>query len=102
VTLPRSGMLLSVQSTKEGWFRLYNRAAASTADATRARTDDPLAGSGVLVETISTGTDTIRLTPSPMIANMESPVTDEYGYRFKNDGTAGSATITLNYLILEA
>ena len=102
VTLPRSGMLLSVQSTKEGWFRLYNRAAASTADATRARTDDPLAGSGVLVETISTGTDTIRLTPSPMIANMESPVTDEYSYRFKNDGTAGSATITLNYLILEA
>jgi hypothetical protein len=37
-----------------------------------------------------------------MIANMESPVTDEYSYRFKNDGTAGSATITLNYLILEA
>lgn len=102
VNLPRSGMLLSVQSTKAGWFRLYNRAAASTADATRVRTDDPSAGSGVLVETISTGTETIGLTPSPMIANMESPVTDEYSYRFKNDGTAGSAAITLNYLILEA
>lgn len=102
VNLPRSGMLLSIQSTKAGWFRLYNRAAASTADATRARTEDPAPGSGVLVETIATGTDTIRLSPAPMISNLESPVTDVYSYRFKNDGTAGSAAITLNYLVLEA
>ena len=102
VNLPRSAMLLSIQSSKAGWFRLYNRAAAFTADVTRARTDDPSPGSGVLSETISTGTETIRLTPTPMIANMESPVTDVYPYRFTNDGTAGSATITLTYLILEA
>lgn len=102
VTLPRTGVLLSIQSTKAGWFRLYNRAAAATADASRGRETDPTAGSGLITETISAGTETIRLTPAPTFANVESPVTDQYPYRFRNDGTAGSATITLSYLILEA
>jgi len=104
VTLPKSGILLSASfvGISSGWLRLYNRSDLATADANRTRYTDPLAGSGVLLETIKNGIGTVYLSPQTIFANVEDVVTNNYQYRYTNDGPTGITTITFNYLSLEA
>ena len=104
VTLPKSGILLSASfvGISSGWLRLYSRSDLATADANRTRHTDPLAGSGVLLETIKNGVGTVYLSPQTIFANVEDVVTNNYQYRYTNDGPTGITTITFNYLSLEA
>ena len=104
VTLPKSGVILSASfvGISSGWLRLYSRADLATADANRTRFTDPLAGSGVLLETIKSGVGTVYLSPQTIFANVEDVVTNDYQYRYTNDGATGITTITFNYLSLEA
>ena len=104
VTLPKSGIILSASfvGISSGWLRLYSRADLATADANRTRFTDPLAGSGVLLETIKSGVGTVYLSPQTIFANVEDVVTNNYQYRYTNDGPTGITTITFNYLSLEA
>ena len=104
VTLPKSGIILSASfvGISSGWLRLYSRADLATADANRTRFTDPLAGSGVLLETIKSGVGTVYLSPQTIFANVEDVVTNDYQYRYTNDGATGITTITFNYLSLEA
>ena len=104
VTLPKSGVILSASfvGISSGWLRLYSRADLATADANRSRFTDPLAGSGVLLETIKSGVGTVYLSPQTIFANVEDVVTNDYQYRYTNDGATGITTITFNYLSLEA
>ena len=104
VTLPKSGVILSASfvGISSGWLRLYSRADLATADANRTRYTDPLAGSGVLLETIKSGVGTVYLSPQTIFANVEDVVTNDYQYRYTNDGATGITTITFNYLSLEA
>ncbi len=104
VTLPKSGVILSASfvGISTGWLRLYSRADLATADANRTRFTDPLAGSGVLLETIKSGVGTVYLSPQTIFANVEDVVTNNYQYRYTNDGPTGITTITFNYLSLEA
>ena len=104
VTLPKSGVILSASfvGISSGWLRLYSRADLASADANRTRYTDPLAGSGVLLETIKSGVGTVYLSPQTIFANVEDVVTNDYQYRYTNDGATGITTITFNYLSLEA
>lgn len=102
VTLPKAGMALKIYTSKAGWFRLYNTAAAAAADAGRAQGTDPAPGSGVLLETITTAGQTIVLTPVPNIVNMESPVTNSYPWAFSNTTDTASAAIEVWYLSIQA
>lgn len=102
ITLPKGCVLLSVQLSRAGWLRLYSSAAASTADAARARTTAPAQGAGVVADPILAAAGTLELEPTITAANRESPATTSYPLRFTNDGTTGDVTITLSYLLLEA
>ena len=104
VTLPKTSILISVEisGTAYGWFRLYNRADSANADSARNRSNDPVAGSGVLLETINTGSQTINLSPQTIIANAENTPSTTFNYRFTNDGSTGTATFIFKYLSLEA
>lgn len=103
VTLPKTSILISVEvsGTAYGWFRLYNRADSASTDSARNRSDDPVAGSGVLLETINTGSQTINLSPQTIIANAENTPSTTFNYRFTNDGSTGTATFIFKYLPLE-
>jgi hypothetical protein len=103
-TLPKSSIMISVtpSGVPSGWLRLYSRSDSATADSSRARTTDPSPGSGVLLETITTATDTIHLSPQVTFANAEDTPSTTFSYRFTKDGAAGTTTFTLNYLSLEA
>lgn len=102
ITLPKSCVLLSIQLSRESWFRLYNTANASTADALRIRTDDPQPGQGVITEVIAASAGTTVLAPTVNANNMEATPSTDYPYRITNDGASGTITITVTYLSLEA
>lgn len=103
VTLPKSGILQSITVDKPSWIRVYNNLANATADAARARTTDPVAGSGVLLEIITiVESQTIILSPPIVISNMESPVSDSYQVRITNDSETTGVQVIFNHLSLEA
>lgn len=100
LTLAPGCVLCSIQTNKAAWVRVYNSAAASSADSSRDRETDPAAGSGVLAEVITTGAQTVNLTPVVTGVNMESPATAVYPIRVTNDAGTADVTVTLTYLTL--
>ena len=96
-------MVLKLQVDGASWVRVYTDAASRTADASRIETDDPAPGAGVVVETITTGADTILISPAVLGFNDESPVTDVIPIAVKNkSGITRTFTVTLTLIQLEA
>ena len=104
VTLPKTGVLISVHpvGTASGWLRLYTRSDLATADASRVRTVDPDPGSGVILETITSGISTVYFSPQTIFSNAEDTPINTFNYRFTKDGTAGITTFTFKYISLES
>lgn len=98
LVLDPSCVLCAIETDKAAWVRIYNSAAASNADSSRDREIDPVSGSGVLAEVITTGAQTINLTPLITAVNMESPVTAVYPIRVTNDAGTADVTVTLTYI----
>jgi hypothetical protein len=83
---------------------LYTSAAARTADASRLETEDPLPGSGIIAEVITTTNNQIvAFTPATIGFNADNPAATTIYASVKNKGS-GLATIqvTLSLLQLEA
>jgi hypothetical protein len=96
--------LLAITTEFPAWVRLYVSAAARTADASRLETEDPLPGSGIIAEVITTSQDQIVLfSPATLGFNADIPATNNIYASVKNKAP-GLATIevTLNLLQLEA
>jgi len=104
ITLPKTGVMISIHPVGDasGWLRLYTRSDLAAADASRARTQDPDSGSGVILETITSGISTVYLSPQTIFANAEDTPINTFNYRFTKDGTAGITTFTFKYLSLES
>ena len=103
VTLPKSGVMISIHPVgiASGWLRLYTRSDLASSDASRTRTEDPSSGSGVILETITSGINTVYLSPQTIFANAEDTPINTFNYRFTKDGSAGITTFTFKYLSLE-
>jgi len=96
-------MVLKLQVDAAAWVRVYTDQASRTADASRLETDDPAPGAGVVVETITTGADTVLISPAVLGFNNESPVTDVIPISVKNkSGGTRTFTVTLTLIQLEA
>jgi hypothetical protein len=96
--------LLAMTVEIPAWVRLYTSSAARTADASRLETEDPLPGSGVIAEVITTSNNqSVLFTPAVIGFNGATPATTTIFAAVKNKG-GGLATIqvTLNLLQLEA
>ncbi len=100
VTLPRLGLLVAVSMNRAGWLTLYGSAAAAVADQLRPVTREPAKGAGVIADPRLAAAGTINLNPFESIRNEESPATDSYPWRFKNEGDTGDILITLTYVPL--
>jgi hypothetical protein len=95
--------LLSIQTSAAAWVTVYTSSASRTADAGRAITDDPLPGSGVVAEVITTGAQTQAFTPGVFGYNDEtSPTTDIQIKVVNRSGSTGAITVTIKLLQLEA
>jgi hypothetical protein len=96
--------LLGMSVGIPAWVRLYVSADARTADAARLETEDPLPGSGIIAEVITTTNNQIvAFTPATVGFNADNPAANTVYASVKNKGT-GLATIsvTLTLVQLEA
>jgi hypothetical protein len=96
-------MLYKVATSAAAWVRLYISDAARTADASRTQGQDPLPGSGVIAEVITTGAETVIIAPGAIGFNNESPVTNVIPVAVTNlSGGAADITVTLTAVEMEA
>ena len=92
----KSYMLLKIQTSNAAWVRVYTSKAARSADTTRSIDVDPVPGSGVIAEVITTGNQTQVLTPATIGFNDEStPVGEFYLAVTNRSGTSTAITVTL-------
>lgn len=99
----KSYALLKIQTSAACWIRLYTDNASRTADLSRSELTDPLPGAGVIAEAITTGAETIILSPATIGFNNEtSPTTDIPITVTNKSGGTTTITVTLTLLQLES
>jgi hypothetical protein len=95
-------LLFKIQSSHAAWIRIYTNAASRTADAGRLEDVDPSSNSGVIAEVITTGSQTIVLSPGVLGFNDENPVTTTIPVAVTNkSGSSVAVTVTLTVVQFE-
>lgn len=72
----RTYTLLKVSVNNAAWVRIYSSQAALTADANRPIIEDADSGIGLVAEILTSGAQTINMSPTPIGFNDDSPVTE--------------------------
>ena len=101
MTTPKTYALLSIETSHAAWVTLYSDSTSRTADSSRSETTDPVAGSGVLAEVITSGSTTQLITPASVCFNSASANTTYLKIVNKSGGTA-NVQVTLTYVSLES
>ena len=102
-TCAKTYSLLKVQVSHPCWVTLYIDTLTRTSDASRNIHTDPLPGSGVVAEVVSTESTTINITPAVTGWNNDStPGSTVYGKVVNMSGQTNDITVTLTYVKLEA
>jgi hypothetical protein len=100
----KSYLLSKVATNYPAWVRIYTDAASRTNDSTRTEGNDPLPGSGVIAEVITTaGYLTQLITPGVIGFNNDTVTTSTIYVAVTNkDSTSRTISTTLSILQLEA
>ena len=101
MTTPKTYALLSIETSHAAWVTLYSDTGSRTADSSRNETTDPVAGSGVLAEVITSGSTTQLITPASVCYNSAAANTTYLKIVNKSAGTA-NVQVILTYVALEA
>jgi hypothetical protein len=95
--------LLKIQTSVAAWIRLYTDAASRSSDSSRLEGVDPSPDAGVIAEVITTGNQTILMSPAVMGFNNENTPTNTIPVRVTNkSGSTTAVTVTLTLIKLEA
>ena len=95
--------LLKITTSAACWLRIYTDTASRSADSSRVQGVDPLPGSGVIAEIISTTAQTIVISPGTIGFNNETSPTTAIPVAITNlSGSSAAVTTTLTLLQLEA
>lgn len=95
--------LMSIETSAAAWVRIYATNSARTADNSRGETTDPAPDAGVIAEVITTGAETVLISPGAIGFNMESTPTTNIPVKVTNkSGSSAAITVTLQVLQLEA
>ena len=100
-TTPKTYALLKVSTSHAAWVTLYSDTGSRTADASRGINVDPLPGSGVLSEVITTGNQIQLITPGTICFNSAGTGTT-YAKIVNKSGSTANITVTLTYVVLES
>ena len=96
-------VLYKIQTSVAAWVRLYTDGTSRTADAGRLEAVDPDPGAGVIAEVITTGGQTILMSPAVMGFNNETVPTTTIPCRVTNkSGSSAAVTVTLTLIKIEA
>lgn len=103
VTGFKSYSILKIQTNIAAWITLYTDADSRSADFNRTEDQDPLNGSGVIAEVITTGPQTQIMTPAVFGWNNDStPGSNIYMKVVNKSGSSNTVTVSLTLLQLEA
>ena len=95
--------LHKIQTSHAAWVTLYTDTTARTNDAARTETTDPLPGSGIIAEVITSDGATQPITPGTIGWNNEgTPTTNAYVKVVNKSGSTADVTVTLHFVALEA
>lgn len=95
-------ILYRIQTTAAAWVRLYSSTAARDADAGRLEGTDPLPGAGVIAEVITTGNETVLITPGAIGFSTElTPDTNIPCTVTNKSGITTTITVTVTALQIE-
>jgi hypothetical protein len=95
--------LLKITTSAACWVRIYTDAASRSADSSRVQGTDPLPGSGVIAEIISTTAQTIVISPGTIGFNNEASPTTDIPVAITNlSGSSAAITVAVVLLQLEA
>jgi hypothetical protein len=95
--------LLKIETTAAAWVTVYTSTAARTADSGRLETTDPVPGSGVVAEIITTAAASQAMTPATIGFNNDpTPSENIYLKVVNKSGSPTAITVTLTVLQLEA
>jgi len=99
----KSYVLLKISTNVGAWVRLYTTSAARSSDSARAKTTDPAPGSGVIAEVITSGNQTVLMTPGVFGFNDDgTPSTTIYAAVTNLTAGQQSITVTLTLVQLES
>ena len=91
--------VLSITTDQAAWIRIYSSDAARIADAGRLEGVDPDPDAGVHSEIITTGSTTVKFTPTSIAWNDETPVNDTV-YLAVTNKSGASNPVNVEILIL--
>lgn len=92
--------LYTITTSAAAWVTLYTDGAARTSDSARTESTDPAPDAGVIAEVITTGAQTVRLSPGAIGYNLESTPTTNIPVTVRNK-SGGNAVITVAIEILQ-
>ena len=101
MTTPKTYALLSIETSHAAWVTLYSDTGSRTADSSRNETTDPVAGSGVLAEVITSGSTTQLITPASLCFNSAGANTT-YLKIVNKSGSTANVQVTLTFVALES
>jgi hypothetical protein len=95
-------ILYKIETSAAAWVRIYTDVPSRTSDASRLEGADPLPGSGVIAEVITTGSQAVLISPGAIGFNGESsPSSNIYLAVTNKSGGSTSITVTLTVLQIE-
>lgn len=98
----KSYALLKIQTDKAAWVRLYVSDATRTADASRTQSTDPTSDAGVIAEVVTSGAQTVLISPGSIGFNNESTPTMTIPCTVTNlSGSTGTVTVTATIVRIE-
>ena len=102
ITAAKTYALHAIQTSYAAWVTLYTDPTSRTNDSTRSENTDPLPGSGVIAEVITSDGSKQRITPGTLGYNdLPTPTTDAYVKVVNKSGNTHDITVTLWFVKLE-
>lgn len=96
-------LLYKIQTSAAAWVRIYTDTTSRTNDAARSELTDPTPGSGVIAEVITTGAETVLISPGTFGFNNDgTPSTNIYLAVTNKSGGSTTISVTLTVLQVEA
>ena len=103
MTAVKTYALLKIQTSHAAWVTLYTNIPSRSADSSRNETTDPLPGTGVIAEIITSDGAVQNITPGTIGWNDDStPSTNLYAKVVNKSGSSVNITVTVHFVQIEA
>ena len=103
MTAVKTYALLKIQTSHAAWVTLYTNIPSRSADSSRNETTDPLPGTGVIAEIITSDGAVQNITPGTIGWNDDTtPSNNLYAKVVNRSGSSANITVTVHYVQIEA